>query len=282
MTGNLDPRLHAYRADLAAEKLRGKVVSEHFAEAVQMQVTDQTAPVFAAPRPDAEMIAEALHGEMIDVYEASEGWVWGQLCADGYVGYVSAHALSCDIAGPTHKVMVPRTFVYPAADIKSVPVMSLTLNAGLRIDGTQGEFSHTADGHFVFTAHIGGVETFASDFVAVAETLLGAPYLWGGKTIGGLDCSGLVQLACQVAGIPALRDSYMQRDHLGRPLTLTGFSALQRGDILFWKGHVGIMADSNNLLHATAHAMLTIVEPAEPAIRRIAQGGSEILQVNRL
>lgn len=282
MTGDLDPRLNPYRADLAAQKLKGKVSSRRFANAVQMQVTDQTAPVFAEPRADAEMTAEALHGELIDVYEESDGWVWGQLSADGYVGYMPSRALSSDIASPTHKVMVPRTFVYPVADIKSVPVRSLTLNAGLRIVGTEGEFSRTADGHFVFTAHIGGIETFASDFVAVAETLLGAPYLWGGKTIGGLDCSGLVQLACQVAGIAALRDSYMQRDHLGRPLTLTDFSVLQRGDILFWKGHVGIMADGKNLLHATAHAMLTIVEPAEPAIRRIAQGGSEILQVNRL
>jgi len=247
-----------------------------------MQVAEQTAPVFVAPRLDAEMISEALHGEPVDVYEETEGWVWGQLCMDGYVGYVPVHALTREVASPTHKVMVPRTFLYPVPDIKSVPAGSLTLNAGLQIAGTQEAFSRTADGQFVFSAHIGGAATHAEDFVSVAETLLGAPYLWGGKTIGGLDCSGLVQLACQVAGIPALRDSYMQRDTLGQPLTVTDFSALQRGDILFWKGHVGIMADARNLLHATAHAMLTIVEPLEPALRRIAEGGTEILQINRI
>lgn len=281
MTGRLDPRLHPYRADLAAARLHGTVDAQRFVDPSAMQVSDRTAGVYSAPRPDAEMISEALHGEMVDVYEDTEGWVWGQLCNDGYVGYLPARSLTGDVAEPTHKVSVPRTFVYPVPDIKSVPVASLTLNAGLKIDAEEGAFLRTAKGQFVFTAHTATPDDYAGDYVAVAESLLGAPYLWGGKSIGGLDCSGLVQLACEVAGIPALRDSDMQRDTLGRPLDHTDLSALKRGDILFWHRHVGIMAGHDTLLHATAHTMLTITEPVQQAVRRIADGGADILRITR-
>ena len=282
MSEALDPRLHAYRADLAAAHLEGKVKAVRFVEPCRMQVSGPSAPVHAAPRADSEMTAEALYGELVDVYEDAEGWAWGQLCDDGYVGYLPAGALAAECAAPTHRVVVPRTFVYWKPDIKSAPETSITLGAQLSIESEGDEFVRTVNGAFVYRPHCAEVGETSEDFVSVAASLLGAPYLWGGKTVGGIDCSGLVQLSCQAAGIACPRDSDMQREMLGTPLETTELSSLQRGDVLFWKGHVGIMMDPSTLLHATANAMLTITEPVEEAVRRIAERGQELLQINRL
>lgn len=282
MTDKLDPLLHPYRVDIAAAHLEGQVETARFVEPQRMQVSEASAPVHAEPRFDSEMISEALHGEHVDTYEDNEGWAWGQLCADGYVGYLPARALTGNVTAPTHRVCVARTFTYWMPDIKSAPAGSLTLNARISIAEEEQEFYRTQQGAFVFKSHIAALETTAADFVSVAEGLLGAPYLWGGKSIGGIDCSGLVQVACEAAGIAAPRDSYMQRETLGAPLHSTDPADLKRGDIIFWKGHVGIMADPVTLLHATAHTMLTITEPVDQAIRRIADGGAPVLQVNRL
>lgn len=283
MTEPLDPNLNAYRPDLADARLEGRVEAGRFVEARAHHVAAETAGVHAAPRADAQMVAQALHGETVDVFEEHEGWVWGQLRDDGYVGYLPAHALDPGEIRSTHRVNVPRTFIFPEPDIKSVPTASATLNARLVVEREEGDiFLRTDRGGFLYRPHLSESSEYADDVVAVARQFLGTPYLWGGKTIGGLDCSGLVQLACQAAGIPALRDSYMQRDTLGTPLTSTDLSALRRGDLLFWKGHVGMMADAETLLHATANTMLTVTEPVERAVRRIADGGAELLQVNRL
>ncbi len=281
MSTVLDPLLHAYRPDLAAEHLEGEVQAARFAPARRMQVSAPSAPVHEAPRGDAQMISEALHGELVDIYEETEGWAWGQLCGDGYVGYLSAGALTPDWREPTHKVIVPRTFVYWTPDIKSVPARSITLEAGLTIEAEETGFLRNRDGTFVYKSHIGDIGTVAPDFVAVAETLIGAPYLWGGKSVGGIDCSGLVQISCRAAGIHALRDSYMQRDTLGVARETTDLTDLRRGDILFWQGHVGIMADGDTLLHATAHTMTTGIEPVAQAVKRIADGGAPVLRVVR-
>lgn len=282
MTCDLDPLLHPYRADLAAAHLEGRVDAARFVEPRVMQVHAALAPVHAAPRGDAEMISQALFGEQVDVYEEVEGWAWGQLRDDAYVGYIPVADLGPRSADPTHRIAVPRSFLYPVPDIKAPPAATVTLNARIAGDGVEGDFLRLAGGTFLFHTHAAELGEHAPDFVAVAESLLGAPYLWGGKSIGGLDCSGLVQLACQAAGIAALRDTYMQRESLGQPLATTGLSGLRRGDILFWKRHIGIMSDAETLLHATAHAMLTMTEPVEQAVRRIAAAGLDLLQVNRL
>jgi cell wall-associated NlpC family hydrolase len=282
VTSVLDPLLHPHRPDLAAAHLEGQVEAARFVEARRMQVSSATAPVHEAPRGDAQMISQALHGEQIDVYEEAEGWAWGQLCDDGYVGYVPAGALSGDLAAATHKIIVPRTFVYWRPDIKSVPAECLTLEARLAVEAEEGDFLRTANGAYVYKTHVAELGIWAPDFVAVAASLIGAPYLWGGKSVGGIDCSGLVQLACRAAGIAALRDTYMQRDTLGTALAATDAASPRRGDIVFWKGHVGIMSDPQTLLHATAHTMLTLTEPAEQVIRRNADIGLPVLQINRL
>lgn len=283
MSGDkLDPSLHPYRPDLAAAYLEGKVEAGRFVEGRVLQVADEAAPVFGQPRFDAEMTSEALHGETVTVYEEREGWMWGQVRDDGYVGYLPASALSADCVEISHRVAVPRTFVFPKPDIKSVPMQALGLHSGLHVAGGEGQFVRTHGGGFVYRDHVRPADSAAGDFVAVALSLLGAPYLWGGKRISGLDCSGLVQIALQASGVAAPRDSYMLRADVGAPLGHTDLSGLRRGDLLFWPGHVGIMSDEATLLHANAHHMLTVTEPAAEAVARIAAAGSELLQINRL
>lgn len=282
MSSDLDPLLNPYRGDLAAASLKGRVEAERFVQPERMQVAATTAPVRCAPRGDAEMISEALHGEHVDVYEDADGWIWGQLCADGYVGYLPAGALARSPREPTHRVCVPRTFVYPRPHIKAPPADTLTLNARVAVEGEDGDFHLTAQGTYLFKRHLAPIGSVEPDFVAVALRFLGTPYLWGGKSVGGIDCSGLVQVACEAAGIPCLRDSYMQRETLGTPLADADPGRLRRGDLLFWQGHVGIMADRHTLLHATAHSMLTVLEPLDEVLRRISGLGIELAQVNRL
>jgi cell wall-associated NlpC family hydrolase len=224
--------------------------------------------------------SEALLGERITVYETTEeGWAWGQLGSDGYVGWLSANALGPTGPAPTHKVTALRTLAFPGSDIKLPPVKALPMGAALAIAKHGERFAITASGWHVPEAHLAPVKARQRDFVSVAEKFLSTPYLWGGKTSLGIDCSGLVQIALQSAGIAAPRDSDMQELALGKPCALT---ELRRGDLMFWKGHVAIALDGETLLHANAHHMGVVTEPAADAIARIKATGSEVTSVKRI
>jgi cell wall-associated NlpC family hydrolase len=138
------------------------------------------------------------------------------------------------------------------------------------------------DGLYVPHQHLGALDANESDFVAVAERFAGTPYLWGGKTSLGIDCSGLVQVALNAAGIGCPRDSDMQEAALGRPLPESESKNLQRGDLIFWEGHVAIVRDSETVVHANAHHMATAVENTRAAIARIKAAGSEVMSIKRL
>ena len=246
------------------------------------EVTDPVAPVRHAPSPDAPLDTEALKGERVTVYETTdEGWAWGQLDADGYVGFLPAAALRDPGAPPTHKVAVLRTLVFPGPSIKLPPTEGLSLGCRLVVARSDPPFAITDSGGYVPARHLVPLDSNESDFVAVAERFLGAPYLWGGKSSLGLDCSGLVQLALNACGIPCPRDSDMQEHALGT-LIASDFSALRRGDLLFWKGHVGIARDQTTLIHSNAFHMSVVAEPISQAIGRIRADGSEPTGVRRL
>jgi cell wall-associated NlpC family hydrolase len=278
----LDPRLHAYRSDIADAALRGQVEAERFVAPRLMQVVEPLVSIHAAPRFDAMQITQALMGETVKLFHEEEGWAFVQLAADGYVGYVNANALSAERATPTHRVAVPSSFIYPAPNLKTQPAVPVTLNSLLSVTGQSGEFSRLADGRFVFTAHLKPVESVEPSFVAVAEMFRHVPYYWGGKSVRGLDCSGLVQLSLEACGIKALRDTDMQEATLGERLMLNDPDTLQRGDLVFWKGHVGIMTDARTLLHANGHHMMVVAEPLKEAVERIAARYGQVTSIRRL
>jgi hypothetical protein len=275
-----DPRITPARPDLAASHLAGKVEAARFVDGHVREIADAQAPLRRSPSPDAPLDTEALKGERLTIYDSNEeGWSWGQLAADGYVGYLPTSALRDPGKPPTHRVAVPRTLVFPGPSIKLSPLEGLSLGCKLAITRIDGPLAVTDTHGFVPACHLKPLDTSEPDFVAVAEAFIGVPYLWGGKTGLGIDCSGLVQLALTTSGVACPRDSDMQERALGSAVAL---SELRRGDLVFWKGHVAIARDAATLVHANAFHMAVAVEPVREAIARIAADGSNMTSVRRI
>ncbi|MET4389386.1 cell wall-associated NlpC family hydrolase [Bradyrhizobium sp. F1.4.3] len=278
-----DPRLTPARGDLAAKYLEGKVEADHFVTGEEFEVVEAIAAVREQPTSNAMLMTEALRGERVTVYDRNgEGWAWGQLGGDGYVGWLPDAALVKPTAAPTHKVSALRTFAFPGPSIKLPPAETLVLGSKLAVAHEDGSFAVTRDGQYLPMAHLAPLDHREPDFVTVAERFVGTPYLWGGKSSLGVDCSGLVQVSLTAAGIGCPRDSDMQQTGLGRALEPHRRSKLQRGDLIFWKGHVAIVRDGSTMVHANAHHMATVIEAIEPAIARIKQAGSDVVAIKRL
>lgn len=266
---SLDRRLNAVRPDLADARLRGRVDAPRFAEGVAKRVLDPVAALRREPSPASALDTQALLGEAVSVFEEdAEGWAWVQLERDGYVGYLPSAALGI-APEPSHRIAVQRTFVYPGPNLKLPTDTFLSLGAAVTVERTEGQYARIAAG-WVVSDHLDRIGECEPDFVAVAERFLHTPYLWGGKTSLGIDCSGLVQVSMQAAGLGAPRDSDMQEGALGTPIAFDErMSGLERGDLVFWKGHVGIMLDADTLLHANGYHMAVAMEPIRQACARI-------------
>ena len=264
----LDRRVTAARPDLAAAALVGRVDAQRFVEGARRRIVASVAPLRRTPADSAALDTEALYGEDVIVYEEEGGWAWAQLERDDYVGFLPIAALGAPEA-PDHRISVPRSFAYPGPSIKLPPVTALPLGARCKIVAREGEFARTAEDWHIYAAHLAPLAAKADDFVGVAESFLNAPYLWGGRTWLGIDCSGLVQTALREAGIEAPRDSDMQEAALGAPVAFdASLTGLERGDLVFWKGHVGVMRDAETLLHANGAAMRVTSEPLRAACER--------------
>lgn len=269
-----DSRLHAFRPDLADARLQGEVVAERFVAGHSARISASVADVRKAPRPDSGLNTQLLFGDEVVVFEEAEGFAWLQAERDGYVGYVSSGDLAARGADPTHVVTALRTFVYPGPDMKFPRSGQLSIGSQVAVTGfaeTRGtRYGLLPSGEAIVLQHLAPLGTTTDDFVAVAERLIDTPYLWGGFSAFGIDCSGLVQLSMRMTGRNVLRDSDMQEASLGMPVDAgADFSGLQRGDLVFWKGHVAIMTDAENMIHANGHTMTVAREGFRQAIDRI-------------
>jgi cell wall-associated NlpC family hydrolase len=279
-----DARTTPARPDLAAMHLVGRVQAARFVEGRSYEVVAAQAPVRHAPSSDALLDTEALRGERVTIYEmGEEGWAWGQLEADGYVGFLPSNALREPSEPPTHKVIAVRTLLFAGASIKFPSIDSLPFGCQLAITRTEGHFAVTASGGYVPYRHLAPPAKTENDFVAAAERFVGSPYLWGGKTNLGIDCSALVQVALGACGIACPRDSDMQEKALGAEVPITiAKSHFRRGDLVFWNGHVAIVRDEATLIHANSFHMCVAIEPITDAVARFAAAENDITRIRRI
>jgi len=279
---DLHPRLTAARPDLADIRLKGRVEAARFVTGQPRQVIAASAPLRREPRFDAALDTELLHGETVAVFEeTAEGWCWVKLDSDGYVGWCPAEALGSVGPAATHRVGTLRTFVYPGPSIKLPPLMLLSMNARVAASRTDGDFS-VIDAGFVYSPHLMPLDAFEQDWVGVAERFVGTPYLWGGRTSIGFDCSALVQMSMTAAGLPCPRDTDMQESAVGTALNTNDLTGLKRGDLLFWPGHVAIARGDGTMVHANGYHMDTVIEPIDTGVARIADAGLPVTSVKRL
>ncbi|MEM9579928.1 MAG: NlpC/P60 family protein [Pseudomonadota bacterium] len=270
-----DPRSTPFNGRVACESLRGQVAADEFVKGAARQVTVPVADLLRAP--DGPRDRQLLLGDVVRVLETRDGWSFLQADKDGYCGYVSASDLG-DARGATHRISAPSSHAYEDANFKSADLIPLSFGSHITVLNTDGRFAETPFG-YVPRQHIAPLDETERSPAQVARLFLGTPYLWGGNSRFGIDCSGLVQAALLACGMTCPADSDQQHDGLGR--TVTG--NFITGDLLFWKGHVAMLADSRTLIHANAHAMSVVLEDAEQAIARIAaQGDGDVTRHARL
>ena len=267
-----DPRNTPARTDLAAVHLKGQIDAPRYVTGQDRMVATSSAPMTSQADPEAGLSSQLLRGEVFTVYDIDDdtGLAWGQAQRDGYVGWIPNFMLEpVEIA--THYVTALMTHCYPEPDLKTRPFDMLPMLSAVTVVDQDGKWLELSTGGWVPGRHLSEALP-GGDWVAIAERFIGVPYLWGGKTASGIDCSGLMQVALHAAGLDCPRDSDMQAA-LGADVN----GPRQRGDLAFWKGHVGVLVDADTLLHANAFAMATVLEPFELACERIAAQGDGAL-----
>jgi cell wall-associated NlpC family hydrolase len=283
-----DPRITPFREDFAAAHLKDKIDVKSYGAGATYHVCAPIAPVFRQPSPSSMMDTQLVFGTNFQVYDVKGRWAWGQEIPfsgrfKGYVGYVPKSALREGGLSPTHRISELRAPVFTKADIKSRIRKILPLNALITIEEKGGDFSKAADLGIIHNNHLIPAKQKRDDFTHFAECHLGLPYIWGGLGPDGLDCSGLVLSALRAIGKQAPRDTDMQEKALGKPIEITKtLSGLKRGDLIFWKGHVGIMCNAKTLLHANAHHMKVEKEALKQAVKRIANKGYPVTSIKRI
>ena len=269
-----DRRLTPANGRVAAMHLAGTITAKKYLDGWQMMIANSVVDLCAAPAGPRDR--QLLLGAEVTVFEDHNDWSFTQ-AADGYVGYVQTKYLT-QPAAPSHMVATLATHAYSQEDFKSPQTKSLPFGARMTIKDERRKFLETNLG-FVPKAHLRPLDKPFSDPATVAQLHFGVPYLWGGNSTRGIDCSGLIAGSLTACHLPCPADSDLQRDELGHDFA----GRLQRGDLIFWRGHVGMMVDADTLIHANAHHMATRYEAIEKAILRIdAQGDGPVLARKRL
>jgi len=269
-----DKRITPFKDGVTDDAHEGLIRARSYVAGEILSCYDATAPILSAPEHGAEQWDQLLLGERFKVIERKHDFYWGQALRDGYVGYVPVSAFRRDWYLPTHYVATLRTYVFAAPNLKSPILTAISLNSLVSVTKFENGFAWINDMGWVYASHLSDFNAFAQDFVSVAESYVNAPYQWGGRESIGLDCSGLLQQALYAAGYGCPRDSDMQAK-LGLPLVVgRELKGLRRGDLVFWKGHVAIMVDESNIIHANAHHMKVAIEPLNEAVGRIDACGS--------
>ncbi|MDK2760832.1 MAG: NlpC/P60 family protein [Sphingopyxis sp.] len=269
---NFDPRVVAIRPDLADIAVAGTHFAPHYAAPMMRSGILPVATLRAAPSADADQTSELLFGEGFALLDLTGGWAWGYCLADHYVGYLAADALAAPIA-PTHRVHMTEAMLHGAPDAASGGPAVLPRGA-LVMGEVEGEWLATSHGYLPL-ASLAEVGAREPDPAGLAEQMIGAPYLWGGRTVKGIDCSGLVQLVWAAAGVQLPRDSDLQLASLGAEPTIDA-AQLARGDLVFFPGHVGIMTDHRTIVHASRRWKAVHSEPLADVIARSAAKGHEM------
>ena len=270
-----DRRLHPATRRRAHVSLRGLVAAEEFTDGTPLRVCVPLVDLLAAPQGPRDR--QLWLGDGFLVIDRDQGQAFGRADKDGSCGWLPESALA-DSPAPTHHVITPGTHLYPESRVQSPETAALPMGAGLTVLAMTESWAETTLG-FVPARHLAPIGIWAADPVSVAETLLGSPYLWGGNSRAGIDCSGLVQLARLACGLPCLADSDQQQS-LGAALSET--EPLRRGDLLFWRGHVAMIVDPTRLIHANGHTMSVAYEPIVECIARIAaQSGGPVTHRRR-
>lgn len=271
-----DPRLTLARNGIAARSLEGIVPADRYIDTTMRQTVLPTAALRRAPSAGAEQLDQLLFGELFEVLDEADGWAFGQAVRDRYVGYVEVGALGTPSVPPTHRVRALRTYAFSAPSIKAPTAGLYSMNAVIAVGEQEGRFVKTLAGWFV-QEHLAPIDQAEPDYVAVAEQFVGTPYQWGGRESLGLDCSGLVQQALYASGRACPRDSDQQAA-MGAPI-----EALRRGDLVFWRGHVAVMINEADIIHANSWHMAVAIEPLAEAVARINRlGGGEPTGFRRL
>ena len=284
----LDPRIHPYLPEIASSELIGKVQAEKFVDGEEMRITSQSTLLRTEPSLRLPIASQLLFGEDVLVFQnKGSEWSWVQNKSDSYVGWIPSKTLSKSTADITHSVCALRTFIFPKPEHKLVPTKILSYGSRLSIRDVQEvrgtKYGILADGCAVINSHIRPIKEKSVDFVAEAEKFIRTPYLWGGRTSIGLDCSALVQLTLNSCGIDCPRDSDLQENQIGKELEFSSsLPTLSRGDLIFWQGHVAIMIDAEKLIHANAHTMSVEIEPLQLVVdRTVTQTSTGITSIRR-
>lgn len=272
---DFDPRVTLLKDGVADLALEGLIPAERYLRPRTRQCAITAAPIRRDAANDAEQTNQLVTGELFDVLDETDGWAFGRARRDGYVGWAPAAALAEEPLTPTHRVSAVRTYAFPAPDVKASPARLVTLNALVTAEAREGRFLRCARLGWIVESQLASLDTFERDAVAVAERHLGAPYQWGGRESLGLDCSGLLQQSLFACGRACPRDADMQERETGEAIEPgADYADLRRGDLVFWNGHVAMMVDPANVIHATSHHMAVAVEPLVDVVARMQASGS--------